>query len=80
MAVSEAQKRASNKYNREHMATIGCKVKKTQAERFKKYAAEKGTTSNALLSHYVLDCIGENSDNEPAPDGAEREENENADT
>lgn len=73
MAVSEAQKRASNKYNREHMATIACKVKKVQAERFKKYAAEKGTTSNALLSHYVLDCIGENN-SKPAPNVAETEE------
>lgn len=72
MAVSEAQKRASNKYNREHMATLGCKVKKEHAERFKQYAAEKGTTSNAMLSRYVLDCIGEN-DGKPAPNGAERE-------
>ncbi|MDE7301731.1 MAG: hypothetical protein K2N60_00275 [Oscillospiraceae bacterium] len=77
MAVSEAQKRASNKYNREHMATLGCKVKKEQAERFKQYAAEKGTTSNAMLSRYVLYCIGEN-DGKPAPDGTEREGNENA--
>lgn len=73
MAVSEAQKRASNKYNREHMATLGCKVKKEYAERFKQYAAEKGATSNAMLSRYVLDCIGENG-SEPAPNGAETEE------
>ena len=73
MAVSEAQKRASNKYNREHMATLGCKVKKEHAERFKQYAAEKGTTSNAMLSRYVLDCIGENN-SKLASDRTEQEE------
>ena len=74
MAVKKKKKRASNKYNREHMATLGCKVKKEHAERFKQYAAEKGTTSNAMLSRYVLDCIGENS-GKPAPNESERREN-----
>ena len=37
MAVSEAQKRASNKYNLENMATLGCKVKKDDAEKFKEF-------------------------------------------
>lgn len=59
MAISDAQKKASNKYNKEHMATLGCKVRKEQAEQFKQYAENKGTTSNALLKNYVLECIGE---------------------
>ena len=73
MAVSEAQKRASNKYNREHMATLACKVKKIQAEKFKAYAESKGTTANALIKDYVLEAIQETG--EPAPDRAEQEEN-----
>lgn len=59
MAVSEAQKRASNKYNKEHMRTLGCKVKKEEAEKFKQYAEEQGKTTNMILKEYVLTCINE---------------------
>lgn len=59
MAVSEAQKRASNKYNQKHMATLGCKVKKEQALKFKEYAAQKNKTANTVLKEYVLKCIDE---------------------
>lgn len=57
MPPSEAQKRASNKYNKEHMTTLGCKVKKAEAEEFREYAAANGTTTNALLKEFVLNCI-----------------------
>ena len=57
MAPSEAQKRASDKYNREHMTTLGCKVRKEQAVAFKDYAAKQGKTSNTVLKEYVVDCI-----------------------
>ena len=56
---SEAQKKASNKYNLEHMATIGCKIKKEQADAFRSYCKERGTTPNAELRQFVLQCIGE---------------------
>lgn len=59
MAPTEAQKRASNKYNMEHMTTLGCKVKKDQAEKFKAYCADQGKTANNVLKDYVLECIGE---------------------
>lgn len=59
MAPSEAQKKASNKYNLEHMATLGCKVKKEQAEAFKEYCSKQGKTSNTVLKEYVLECIDE---------------------
>ena len=39
------------------MTTLGCCVKKEQAEKFKTYCADKGKTSNAMLREYVLDCI-----------------------
>ena len=63
MAVSEAQKKASNKYNAEHMATLGCKVHKTDAEKFKNYAKEQGCTANSLLRRFVYRCIGKDADN-----------------
>lgn len=56
---SEAQKRASNKYNLEHMTTLGCKVKKDQAEEFKRICACQGKTANTVLREYVLYCISE---------------------
>ena len=59
MAPTEAQKRASAKWDGENMATIGCKVKKEQAEAFKEYCASQGKTSNAVLREYVLECIDE---------------------
>lgn len=64
MPVSEAQKRASNKYNKKHMTTLGCKVKKTEATAFKEYAARQNKTANTVLKEYVLKCLDENNDPE----------------
>lgn len=41
------------------MTTLGCRVKKEQAEKFKSYCKDIGKTSNAVLREYVLDCIDE---------------------
>lgn len=49
MAVSDAQKKAAAKWDKENMTTLGCKVKKSEAEQFKAYAKEQGTTANSLL-------------------------------
>lgn len=59
MAVTESRKKANAKWDAENMTTLGCRVKKDQAERFKAYCAEIGKTSNAVLRDYVLDCIEE---------------------
>jgi len=57
MPVSEAQKRASLKYQKENMATLACKVKKEEATAFKEYAAQQGKKANTLLKDYVMECI-----------------------
>ena len=57
MAPTEAQKRASNKYNLKNMATLGCKVRKEEAEAFKDYCSQHGKTSNTVLKEYVYECI-----------------------
>lgn len=62
MAPTEAQRRASAKYQRENIASLACRVKKEQAERFKAYCTGRGKTSNAVLRDYVLDCIGEHNE------------------
>ena len=62
MALSEAQKRASAKYQRENLARLAWRVKKEQAEKFKSYCKQIGKTSNAVLRDYVLNCISESHD------------------
>lgn len=57
MAPSEAQKKASAKYQKENIASLACRVKKEQADKFKAYCKAQGTTSNAVLREYVLSCI-----------------------
>ena len=59
MATSEAQKKAAAKYHRENIASIACRVRKEQAEKFKAYCESQGKTSNAVLREFVLDCIAD---------------------
>ena len=59
MSVSEAQMKANRQLDKENMITLGCKVKREQAEKFKKYAADNGKTANALLKDFVLEKIEE---------------------
>lgn len=59
MPVSKARRAANDKWDKENMTTLGCKVKKTDAERFKIYCEAKGSTSNTELKKYVLQCIDE---------------------
>lgn len=59
MAPSDAQKRAAAKYQRENIASLACRVKKDQADKFKAYCTNIGKTSNAVLREYVLECIAE---------------------
>lgn len=59
MAPTEAQKRASARYQEKNIASLACRVKKEHAERFKEYCAEQGKTSNAVLREFVMKCIGE---------------------
>ena len=56
---SEAQKKSRNKWDKKNMATLGCKIRKEYAERFKQYAEDNGTTANALLKDFVMEKIGE---------------------
>ncbi len=49
MALTEAQKRANNKYIKEHMTVLGCKVRKEYAEKVREKAKAEGTSVNAIL-------------------------------
>lgn len=58
MALSEAQRRANNKYISEHMTVLGCKVRKEYAEKVRNKAKEQGTTVNAILKKALDDFLG----------------------
>ena len=60
MAPSDAQKKAAAKYHKENIASLACRGKKEQAEKFKAYCEAQGKTSNAVLREYVLECIADN--------------------
>lgn len=57
--VSDSHKKGNRKWDAENMATLGCKIKKEQAEKFKAHAKSQGTTANALLKNFVLNTINE---------------------
>ena len=65
MAPTEAQKRASAKYQRENIASLACRVKKEQAAKLKAYCESMGKPSHAVGRDYVLDCIDEKEAGEP---------------
>lgn len=57
MAISEAKKKANQKWDSANMATLACKVKCEQAEQFRAYCTNKGETVNAVLQGFVSSCI-----------------------
>lgn len=67
MAVSDSKKKANLKWDNANMATLACKVKKEQAEKFKAYCASTGDTVNSVLQDYVTKCL--------AGDGGKRSQN-----
>ena len=58
---TDAQKKARNKWNKQHMSTIACSLKKTYAEQFKQYAEEHGTTPSTILREYIIELLKRNS-------------------
>lgn len=57
--ISEKKKISNAKWDKENMSTLGCRVRKSDAEKFKQYAKEQGKTANTVLKEYVMECIKE---------------------
>lgn len=49
MPLTDAKRRANNKYIAENMTVLGCKVRKDYAQQVKAKAAKEGTSVNAIL-------------------------------
>lgn len=51
--LTDAQRRANNKWDRENMANISCKMRREIAEEFKAAAKANGTTPNELIRGWI---------------------------
>lgn len=56
MAIPKSKREANNKWDKENMITLGCKVKRYEGEIFKEYALQQGKKANSLLKEFVLKC------------------------
>ena len=57
MALTDAKRRANNKYINENMTTLGCKMRKDDAAAFKIACNIMGTTPNAVFRRAVDDFM-----------------------
>ena len=57
MPKTEAQRRASAKWDAAHTAYISCRLRKDVVAEFKAAAKEHGTTPNALICGWINDYI-----------------------
>jgi predicted DNA-binding protein len=55
--VRDCQKRARDKWNKEHMATIACRLKREQADEFKRIAEGQGKTTSQMLREFVIELL-----------------------
>ena len=72
MTVSRKKRASNNKWDKENMKTVACKIRADKAERFKQYASENHTTPNALLRGYIYGCIGESVPEEAPEDNSDK--------
>lgn len=59
MALTEARRRANNKYIANNYTTLGVKIRKDKAEEFKKMCQDAGTTPNAIFTKAIDDFMTE---------------------
>lgn len=57
MAVSESRRRANNKWDAANMTTLGCRMRKTDAEIFKAACKDSGTTVNAVFTRAATEFV-----------------------
>ena len=55
--MDEARKRANQKWDRQNMTVIGCKVTKEKAQAFKEACAALGTIPNRVLMDLIDQTI-----------------------
>ena len=64
MAVSEAKRRANDKWDAANMTILGCRVTKTKAEQFRQACKAAGTNPNQVLLATVNKFLEEHPEEE----------------
>ena len=67
MSLTEAKRKANNKYIAANMTVLGCKVRKDKAEKFKAACKEAGTTPNAVFTGAIDSFMEEHGEKEVSP-------------
>lgn len=57
MPLTDAKRRANNKYIAANMTVLGCKIRKDRAEAFKAACKAAGTTPNAVFTTAINDFM-----------------------
>ena len=57
--VTRAKRASNNRWDKENMTILACKVRKDYADTVKQQASERGTSVNAVLLNAVSDFMGE---------------------
>ena len=68
MALTDAKRKANNKYIAANMTVLGCKVRKDKAERFRIACKSAGTTPNAIFTAAMDSFLLEHDKSAPAVD------------
>jgi len=58
--VSEAKKKSNYKWDKKNMCNLSCRVKRTDAEKYKAAAKAKGTNINAVLKKALDELLEDN--------------------
>lgn len=56
--VTRAKRASNNRWDKENMTILACKVRKDYADTVKQQASKRGTSVNAVLLNAVSDFIG----------------------
>lgn len=56
--TSRTQREYANKWDKENMIVLSCKLRWDIAEEFREYCKAQGKTPNAVFQEYVFSCIG----------------------
>ncbi len=71
MALTDAQRRANNKYIAKAMTVLGCKMRRDAADEFRAACKAAGTTPNAVFRAAVDAFMAEHGTPAEEPPGAE---------
>lgn len=64
MPLTDAKRKANNKYIAANMTVLGCKVRRDKANHFKSACREAGTTPNAVFTGAIDEFLRDH--NQPA--------------